>query len=68
MIPDGSLGGDEIIDRPMYQFPKLALNDVRLKGVACELWDMGKHDVGIIKNCPPVQIIAKSDYRPGKAQ
>lgn len=34
-----------------------------LKEVPNTLWAQGKYDVGLIKNCEPVVVTAKSDYR-----
>lgn len=31
-------------------------------------WAKGKYDVGLIKNCEPVIVTPKSDYRPKKQQ
>ncbi|CAL9706360.1 unnamed protein product [Knipowitschia caucasica] len=39
-----------------------------LSQVPDSLWAKSKHDVGLIKNCPPVRIEAKSDYRPRQRQ
>ncbi len=35
-----------------------------LKEVPKTLWASSQFDVGLIKNCEPVQITPKSDYRP----
>ncbi|KAL0199322.1 hypothetical protein M9458_007862, partial [Cirrhinus mrigala] len=39
-----------------------------LKEVPKSVWASSKFDVGLIKNCEPVRIIPKSDYRPCKPQ
>jgi len=36
--------------------------------VPSELWASHKYDVGLIKNCEPVVIKPKSDYRPCQSQ
>ncbi|KAI3364118.1 hypothetical protein L3Q82_010793, partial [Scortum barcoo] len=39
-----------------------------LQEVPKTLWAVGKYDVGLIKDCEPVVITPKSDFRPCKAQ
>nr|XP_021323222.1 uncharacterized protein LOC110438058 [Danio rerio] len=39
-----------------------------LAEIPSELWAKSKYDVGLIKGCDPVTIIAKSDYRPCQQQ
>ncbi|XP_043089997.1 uncharacterized protein LOC122340438 [Puntigrus tetrazona] len=39
-----------------------------LREVPKTVWASSKYDVGLIKNCDPIQIIPKSDYRPCKPQ
>ncbi|XP_041868122.1 uncharacterized protein LOC121656940 [Melanotaenia boesemani] len=39
-----------------------------LSQVPSDLWATSPHDVGLVKNCPPVVITPKSDYRPCQKQ
>ncbi|XP_041859332.1 uncharacterized protein LOC121651305 [Melanotaenia boesemani] len=39
-----------------------------LKAVPKSLWATSNYDVGLIKNCPPVVITPRSDYRPHQKQ
>ncbi|XP_047676510.1 uncharacterized protein LOC113649215 isoform X1 [Tachysurus fulvidraco] len=59
---------DTDVLKTMWQMTHISGEDPRLQAVPRELWATGKYDVGLIKNCSPVQITPKSDYRPCKTQ
>lgn len=54
---------------PLVQAASLTEEEeMELSSLPPHLWASSKYDVGLIKNCEPVSITPKSDYRPRRAQ
>ncbi|XP_058510228.1 protein NYNRIN-like [Solea solea] len=61
---------DHNLDKTEHIHQMLSAEQIHpaLARVPPKLWAQGKYDVGLIKNCEPVIVTPKSDYRPKRVQ